>query len=521
MFRLSTLGSSTIGTYAMKIHTCALLLAITCFTAAAVPVSRAAVSTPDGFEAETIASGLDQPVAVDHLPDGRLLVAEQRSGNIRLILDDGSLVSSPVLTVTGLELLNNEAGLLSLAIDPSWPERPYIYCHYTNDSPSEMRLTRYTATGTLSSGSAADLQFGTAVHLLTGIPDVAGNHNGGTLLFGPDGHLFFSIGDDETQCAVPDNDRFEGKVLRLGVSEVGATGPVDRADLVVTGNPFVGQGEIASLVWTKGLRNPFRMTLDPVDGALFIGDVGEVSREEISRVDGPGLDLGWPFREGTLSITPEDGCTPPTDPDYLEPIWDYPRDQGVSVVAAFVYRAPDGASNPWPTEYEGDVFYTDFFKTYLRRLTGQDQSWSIAPAVAGQPTTTDWARGLSYGGDFTITSDGSVVFVSTLGGTVERIRYTEAAVSAPPARIEGLEISVGPNPFNPTTRVTVRSEPDERLAVRAYNSRGRKVATLFEGVARREETRLTWNPQDLPSGIYHLRATSPRGEVARKVSLLK
>jgi len=483
------------------------------------PIAHAAV--PDDFVVRTIATGVDQPVALDALPDGRLLVAEQRTGNLRLILGDETLVALPVLTVPGLELGNSEAGLLSLAVDPRWPEEPHVYCHYTNASPSEMRLTRYTATGTLDDPQASDLAFGSPVQLLTGIPDVAGNHNGGTLAFGSDGLLYFSIGDDETQCAVFDIDRFEGKVLRLDVSGIGSSDRVTRSELVATGNPFVGQGDIASLVWTKGLRNPFRMVIDPVDDALFIGDVGQVSREEISYVTAAGVDLGWPFREGNLVVLPGDGCTEPSSPQYQGPIWDYGRTEGRSVVAAFVYRAPIGASRAWPAEYEGDFFYVDFFEGDLVRLTGAGQSWSRAAPVGGQPSGDVWGNDFGFAGQFRVAADGSIDYVDTFGDAVRQIRFEGTASDTPQVPSSRVEVRARPNPFNPGTVIEVRAPEGSRVEVTVHDARGRHVAELWSGVTESALTELPWRVGDLASGVYHVRVDASGVVATEKVTVVE
>jgi glucose/arabinose dehydrogenase len=388
----------------------------------------APAAVPTDFEQSEVLGGLDAPVALAHLPDGRLLVAEQKTGNLRLVLADDTLVSAPVLTVPDLETANNEAGLLSLAVDPGWPQRPYVYVHFTARDPREMRLVRYAATGSLTAPDGDDLGFdpASALVVLDGIPDDFGNHNGGTLLFGPDGFLYFSVGDDEDRCAAQRLDSPLGKVLRLDVADLGASGPVSTADLVAAGNPHAGQGGIAALVWALGLRNPYRMAVDAATGELFVGDVGEVSREEISRVAEGGENLGWPFREGSLPIQPPGSCDDPGGAEFVEPIWDYGRTAGVSVVAGFVYRAPDGADHPWPAAYAGDVFFADFFRDDLRRLTGAGQDWQIAAPVEGQPGPEDWANGLSTAADFAIAPDGSVVYASLGDGTLHRIRYVGA-----------------------------------------------------------------------------------------------
>lgn len=405
--------------------------------------TRAAV--PTEFAQETVASGLALPVAMAFLPDGRLLVAEQKTGNVRLFLSDDSQAPAPVLTVPDLDIVNGEAGLLSLAVDPGWPARPYIYCHYDAAAPNEIRLTRYTATGDLSDPASAALTFSpaSALDLLTGIPDNAGNHNGGTLRFGTDGYLYFSMGDDESRCSAQNVDDFRGKIFRLDVSAVVDAEPVPLADLIAAGNPFVGQGSIASLVWAIGLRNPFRMALDAETGTLFVGDVGQSTREEISHVQSGGQNLGWPYREGTTDFPEQAGCPDPEEVDLLEPIHDYGRTEGSSVIAAFVYRRPDGADAPWPLEYEGNFFYIDFYRDHLVRMAGTDQSWSIAPEVEGQPAAGRWANAFRFPADFAIAPDGSVYYLqltdlSQSTGSVRRIRFTGTIVSNESTTFGGL-----------------------------------------------------------------------------------
>ncbi len=410
---------------------CAALLLV---CAVLAPVD-ARSEVPTEFAQETVASGLALPVAMAFLPDGRLLVAEQKTGNVRMFLSDDSQAPGPVLTVPGLDTDNGEAGLLSLAVDPGWPARPYLYCHYDAATPNEIRLTRYTATGELSDPASTALTFSpaSALDLLTGIPDNAGNHNGGTLRFGPDGYLYFSMGDDESRCSAQVIDDFRGKIFRLDVSAVIDAEPVPLADLIAAGNPFVGQGSIASLVWAIGLRNPFRMALDAETGALFVGDVGQSTREEVSHVQVGGENLGWPYREGTTNFPEQAGCPDPLEVDLLEPIVDYDRTGGSSVVAAFVYRRPEGATAAWPLEYDGNFFYIDFYRDYLVRMTGSDQSWNVAPDVDGQPSTGRWANEFRSAADFAIAPDGSVYYVQLadlglLTGSVRRIRYTGTIV---------------------------------------------------------------------------------------------
>lgn len=414
------------------IRECAHILGILAFLAWGSEVRSATV--PDGFRDEAVRGGFASPMSLRFLPDGRMLVSERSPARVQLLSADGSLLLATALEIPNVPG-NGERGLLSIEVDPQWPARPYLYAYYNLSSGGNtVVLARYTASGDLDGTGDGSLTFAGEMRLVQAIPDQCDNHNGGDLRFAPDGTLRLSVGDDENKCAAQALANGLGKILRLKVSDLPASGTVGLGDLVPPDNPFVDRpGAFEKLVWAYGLRNPFRMHVDPADGSIFVADVGENQREEVSHVEEGGVNLGWPYREGTLSVATSItfcacwacDCSLPLDFDPLSPIEDYGHARGRTVISAGVYRAPAGASHPWPAEYEGDYFYADFYQGYLRRLTGSGQSWTLAPLVPGQTNADFWATDLGGGGvDFELGPDGSLYYLNLNSGELRRIRHT-------------------------------------------------------------------------------------------------
>lgn len=394
-----------------------------------------AIELPTNFAEEEVASGLTFPNSMRFLDDGRILVAELKSGQVRLI-DGGALgASDPVLTVPDVNTSGGERGLLAIELDPQWPTRPFLYAFYTYRSGAtvESRLTRFRASGDLDGSGDRSLSFdaGSPLHLLTQVPDEWNNHNGGDVRFGIDGMLYVSLGDDEgNRCDAQDVTSFLGKILRLQVDQLGLadTGVVAPTALDPGDNPVQDQGDAAKLVHTWGLRNPFRFHVDPTTGNLAVADVGKNEWEEINWVEIAGQNLGWPHREADAVYNIGTGpCPEPQDFSYQSPIDAYSHNLGgaLSIVGGPVYRTGPGQKRAWPIQYDGDVFYADFYKGWLVRLDGNGQNWSTASPAPGQPSPQYWATGLqSSPVDFHVGDDGSLYYLSQGQGKILRIVYT-------------------------------------------------------------------------------------------------
>lgn len=381
---------------------------------------------PSGFADQLGVGGLSRPVGMAFLPDGRLLVIEQQTARVRLIVNGAISIVDPMGIVPGVNTSGEERGLLGIAVDPGWPTRPYFYTHSTDAGPpSRVRISRFTVTGDLSGTGNGALTFNPASRydLLTAIPDNAFNHNGGTLRFGPDGMLYASLGEDATPCAAQDTSSLRGVILRLDVSRLpsGAGGPPSPALITPADNPFAAVGSPKSkLIWLYGLRNPFRFHIDPASDALFVADVGQDTWEEVDWAPRGGGNFGWPIFEGFASYP--GGCTANGSP--IAPIYAYDHGSGNAVMSAGVYRKPTGALGGFPPEYEGDYFFSDYYSGDMWRLKRSGGTWSVAPAVPGQPSSAHWAGGLDSVSDYLLGPDGGLWYCNQSSGEIRRIAFS-------------------------------------------------------------------------------------------------
>ena len=225
--------------------------------------------------AGTVTTDLTSPWGLAFLPDGSALVAERDTGEIKRVVRGGS--TTTVGTVRGVEP-GGEGGLLGLAVAPTYASDQLVYAYYTSDEDN--RIVRMRLEGS---------RLGPQRVVLDGIPS-AGVHNGGRLLFGPDGHLYAGTGEASDQPLAQDRDSLGGKILRI--TPAGAPAP---------GNPFPG-----SPVWSYGHRNVQGLAFDS-GGRLWASEFGQDTWDEINLIR-KGGNYGWPEVEG---IAREDGFVDP------------------------------------------------------------------------------------------------------------------------------------------------------------------------------------------------------------------
>jgi glucose/arabinose dehydrogenase len=311
----------------------------------------AAAQSPLALELETFATGLAGIVDVAHAGDDRIFAVLQ-PGTIRIVQPDGTVLPTPFLNITArVQDSGNEQGLLGLAFDPNYAQNGRFYVNYTAGSGAgTTRISRFTVT---ADPNVADPD---SEEILYSWPQPFSNHNGGDLEFGPDGMLYVAFGDggsaNDPQNNAQDLTDPLGDIIRIDVSgEEGYTVPTD--------NPFVSNSAALPEIWAWGLRNPWRIGFDALNGDLWIGDVGQNAWEEVDywpAGDNSGPNYGWRCREANVP-TPnvsQTGCLAASE--YVAPAVAINHNaQGwCSVIGGRVYRG---------SQYyrmDGLYFYTDY-----------------------------------------------------------------------------------------------------------------------------------------------------------------
>jgi len=255
-----------------------------------------------------ILTGLSFPISLKFAPDGRIFFNEKNTGNIRIIQQNGTILSSPFATISPI-FTDDESGLLGMALDPSFASNGYVYVYFTYRdglSYTHGHIVRYTAIGNI--GTAPIDVF----DVVSAAPNTPPYHNGGYIKFGPDGKLYTQVGEFHQGSPAQDPSSTTGKILRMNPD-----------GSVPSDNPLPG-----SLVYALGIRNAFGFDFDPSNGRLIATEAGPSTDDEINIIV-KGGNYGWPTCTGICH-----------DPSFTDPIVDFNpvvTPTGIATVAPNVY----------------------------------------------------------------------------------------------------------------------------------------------------------------------------------------
>lgn len=348
---------------------------------------------------ETVATVPGGPLAITSPRDGsgRVLVAT-KDGQVR-ILRDGKLDPDPMLDISGLVSQGGEQGLLGIAVHPDFPVDPRIIVDYTNVNGDTI-----VASYRLDAVNPDRLDPGSAVEILT-VDQPFANHNGGSVVFDPDGMLLVGLGDGggagDPLEAGERLDTLLGKILRVDIDSAG--GSRGRYGIPAD-NPFVGRAGALGEILLTGLRNPWRVGLDRATGDLWIGDVGQDAWEEIdvARRGSAGLDFGWDRMEGAHCFEPATGCA---TAGLTPPVTEYGHDLGCTVIGGTVYR---GTAQP---RLVGGYVFGDYCTGRLWAIPAAGDG-PVAPSLVGQVPPGLAAFGEDEAGE---------LFAANLDGTISQV----------------------------------------------------------------------------------------------------
>lgn len=343
---------------------------------------------PSGFEETVVLSAIFQITGFDWASNGDLWIIS-KPGLVR-IMRPGE--AQPTILRRLSVDPNGERGLLGLAIDPNYATNRFVYFYYTSDTtPPRNRVSRFTLVG-------STLQNDTL--LLEGPPLVSVLHNAGALCFGQDGMLYIAMGDNAQPSMAQNRGSLLGKILRIAPD-----------GSVPASNPYFSDPNARPEVWAYGFRNPYRFSVDPVTGTLFIGDVGDSLWEELD-LGVAGANYGWPTVEG-----PE----PPGVPGITYPVLAYPHlGSGASIIAGDHMVAGN-----FPPEYLGNYFYADFtlWKIFRLILDGSNQ------VVLNEPFVTSAVAPVHV----RVGPDGALYYASIQFETLYRVAFVGGANRTPKA----------------------------------------------------------------------------------------
>ena len=372
-----------------------------------------AVTAQINLELQQFAQGFTRPVDIANAGDERLFIVEQR-GFIKIIDGNGQVLPEPFLNISSrVNSGGNERGLLGLVFHPDYANNGWFYVNYTN-LQGHTHISKFRVSDSDPNLADPDSE---VILLFQNQPFV--NHNAGDLNFGPDGYLYFGLGDGgsggDPRNFAQNTMSLLGKMLRIDVDS-------DSLYAIPFDNPFIDNTDYLPEIWATGLRNPWRFTFDRF-GNMWIADVGQDSWEEIDfqPFGSPGGEnYGWRCFEGEAPFN-QTGCGP--DSIYVNPVFVYQNTAalGCSVTGGLVYRGCE-----YPGMYD-HYLLTDF-------CSGRFWSVGYCPADTCQQTFTpavlnnlDDQEYVSFGEDY----NGEMYVAALSSGEILRVTDKNERFIAP------------------------------------------------------------------------------------------
>lgn len=362
-------------------------------------------------------SGFSSPVDIANAGDGsdRIFFVE-RAGVIKIIQGSTTL-ATPFLDISSQVGCCGERGLLGLAFHPAYASNGYFFVNYT-DNNGDTQISRFTVDPSDPNKALVASQLS-----ILKIDQPFANHNAGDLNFGPfDGYLYIAMGDGGSGGDPGDRSQdpscLLGKVLRIDINGVsGTAGSESQAGLcgfendknytIPPTNPFVGTAGVLDEIWSIGWRNPWRFCFDPMNGDMWVADVGQNAWEEVDRelTGNGGGNYGWRCYEGNHAFNTA-GCNPASS--YIDAVFEYGHNSsgGFSITGGLVYR---GSLYP---NMQGHYIVTDYVLGNTWTLS-VDASGNVVSEVQATP-------GISSITTFGVRENGELLAAS-IGGQIYSI----------------------------------------------------------------------------------------------------
>ncbi len=462
---------------------------------AALLLTATLAHAQNNYVIDPVATGLEVPVRFAFAPDssGRIFYSGLFTGNIQVVLGD-SIQNGVWLHVHSSAELKR--GLLGIVFDPEFTANHFVYVLYITDADTpSTRVERYTEVNFRADTSSRLVLYDQTIATGCG---VGHSHYGGALVFGVDGKLYISVGDNGCTTLAGQTTDPRGKILRI---EPNIPTPFN----AVATNPFYDDGDPGTgnddRIFSKGLRNPFGMTLNRLDTTLYVTENGPDCNDEINRILS-GRDYGWRF----ACASGANHCDCSQDSPYTRPIWRL-RDSQIAPTGIIVYN---GTTYP---ELYGKILFVDGVQGYIRDGTFREDYDTLDVEIISQP-----GFGQLY--DIVQGSDGYIYFSHF--DAIRRLRPLPAAVESPRSLVKDFTLSQSyPNPFNPVTRIDFEVSNSIVVSLKVFDILGCEVADLVHETKTPGVYSITWDASGHSSGMYYYRMQAGKFVEMKKLLLLK
>jgi glucose/arabinose dehydrogenase len=450
------------------------------------------------------------PIFLTHSNDGtnRIFVAQQ-GGLIRVLPNDSTTTTvSTFLNITNKVIFSGERGLLGLAFHPDYANNGYFYVNYTRTGDNATIISRFSRS--ITDPNKAD---SLSEYILLTIAQPFTNHNGGIIFFGLDGYLYIGAGDGgsggDPGNRAQNPQQLLGKILRIDVDTTTST---TNYGIPPTnpfyGNPTAGREEI----YTIGMRNPWRMSQDPVTGLIYCGDVGQNVWEEIDIIEN-GLNYGWRCYEGNAPYNTT-GCQPASFYTFPIKVYTISGQPECSVTGGYVYRGSRRAP-----ELEGRYIYGDYCSRKIWKLKYENGNVTEDSLLVTAPLG---ASILSFG-----TDQFDELYILTTGGIFRFNKSNLVGISNNSSLPDAFNLEQNyPNPFNPETKINYSIPSLSHVKLIIYDINGREIKSLVNTTQLAGDHTISWNGTDnygskISSGIYFYSITAGENIATKKMLMVK
>jgi len=442
------------------------------------------------------------PVDLQSPKDGtnRLFVVEQQGRIIVFINNRNTTTKKVFLDITDRVTWGGEMGLLGLAFHPQFSSNGYFYVNYTANNPRRTVISRFQVSSNNPDSAVKNSEL-----ILMTFNQPYSNHNGGCILFGPDSYLYIASGDGGSAGDPQNNSQnirnLLGKILRIDVNN--QQPPLNYA--IPPDNPFANSPDpnVRKEIYAYGLRNPWKFSFDSLTNKLWCADVGQNQWEEINIITNGG-NYGWRCYEGKHPYNLS-GCTG----SYIFPIYEYPRNEGISITGGYVYRG-----NQFP-ELSGKYIYGDFGSKKIWALS-YDGSTTSNELISISPQAIS-----SFGLD----EQNEIYVVGYEGKIYKLVKPTK--VEEKKSKFELFKIEKPfPNPTNGTIKIRYEIQKDEfnslaKVTLTIYNILGEKLFVTTDEKVNSGNYEIEFDTNQMKSGIYLAEMTINQKREIVKFLLMK